>query len=437
MPAEDQFIVEKLVELPIVNDGLSTAMSYYSKAKDLNSLTKFTFGAAESSLKKAVELSYPVLHHYQTQIQTANNFACNKLEVIETKYPLIRQPTVEVKEACLEYVQPVFDRVKPVTTFVNDIVDNTHKKVDQIKTTSSNLVTGVKDLGVNTVTQAVSMTLESPPGRLVTRSVDFALVQADSLIDKYIPEDEAEKDEDEYDDNKAEDENGDAVQDIAQMEEMPPTPARVAMHLQLVSAKLRRRLHQRAQQDFQNAKKRTMDSLSQLQKTLDIRDIASVNFKGAYQKAQDIWEEIKTTENQDHEPEADLDTVNITYAQALEKKIIAMGRVLTRQVRQGVTLLEKASAEAGIFVKNPISKSNEYKDLIYQFSSDNLNQSIEKARETLTYFQKKLLAMIDNMESPEWLGMDLDMDGIHMAESDDEEEVSENNLVEFRPVNHV
>ena len=69
-------------------------------------------------------------------------------------------------------------------------MNSASSQVDQIKTTSTNLVVGARDLGVNTVSHAVNMTLETPPGRLVTRTVDFALVQADSLIDKYIPEEE-------------------------------------------------------------------------------------------------------------------------------------------------------------------------------------------------------------------------------------------------------
>ena len=76
----------------------------------------------------------------------------------------------------------------------------------------------------------------------------------------------------EYEDENEgdEEENGTAIQEMEQMQEMPPSPARVAVHLQLVSSKLRRRLHRRARQDFQSAKKRTLESLCQLQQTLDI-----------------------------------------------------------------------------------------------------------------------------------------------------------------------
>ncbi|RUS91579.1 hypothetical protein EGW08_000694 [Elysia chlorotica] len=436
MPSEDQFIINKLGEIPIVNDSWNAAMGYYTKVKGYNSLTMLTLGAAECSLKKAAQMSTPVLNRYQPQIDTVNTFACNKLDEIETKYPLIKQSTEEVKDACVEYVQPVFDQVKPVASFVNGVVDNTQKKVDQIKTTSTNLVVGAKDLGVNTVTQAVVMSLETPPGRLVTRTVDFALVQADNLIDKYIPEEEQDAEDDEDETEGDEEENGAGVQEMEQMQEMPPSPARVAIHLQLVSSKLRRRLHRRARQDFQNAKKRTMDSLSQLQHTLDIREFATTNLKGAYQKAQDIWGEMNETDPENQEQGADLDAAKITYAQALERKIVAMGRVLTRQIRSGVSLLEKASAEAGLFVKAPISKSHEYKDLIYQFSSENLN--IEKARAALTFFQQRLQALIDNIESPEWLAMDINMEGVHMGEDEpEEEEVSNNNPIEVWPVNHI
>ncbi|GFN80449.1 perilipin [Plakobranchus ocellatus] len=429
MPAEDQFL-NKLGELPIVNDGWSAALGYYTKVKDYNSLTKFTLGAAECSLKKAAEISTPVMNRYQSQIDSVNTFACNKLEDIEAKYPLIKQPTEEVKDACVEYVQPVIKRVKPVVSYVNGVVDNTQKKVTQIKTSGTNLVVGVHDLGVNTVSQAVNMTLETPPGRLVTSTVGYALVQADNLLDKYIPEEEQDCDEDD-DENIGDEDNG-AENQVEQMEEMPPSPARLTLHFQRLSVKLRRRLHQRARQDFHNAKKRTLDAISQLQQTLDIRDYAKTNLMGAYQKAQDIWGEINETGDQNSE--ADLDTSNCTYAQALEKRIVAMGKILTRQVRSGVDLLEKATAEAGLFVKDPISKSREYKDLIYEFSSKNL--SIEKARDTIIFFQKKLQSMIDNMESPDWLGMDIDMEGIDLGE-DDAEDTDDTNSMEAWPGNHI
>lgn len=47
---------------------------------------------------------------------------------------------------------------------------------------------GARDLGVSTVTHAVNVTLDTPPGRLVTRTVDSVLTRAEELVDKYIPE---------------------------------------------------------------------------------------------------------------------------------------------------------------------------------------------------------------------------------------------------------
>ncbi|KAH9508908.1 Retinol dehydrogenase 12 [Bulinus truncatus] len=60
--------------------------------------------------KKAAELTSPVVNNYKSQIDYVNDYACSKLEDIETKYPCIKQPTSELKDACLDYVQPVVDK---------------------------------------------------------------------------------------------------------------------------------------------------------------------------------------------------------------------------------------------------------------------------------------------------------------------------------------
>lgn len=66
MANEEQFF-NKLGEIPVVNDGWNMAVSYYARVKDFNSLTKFALDATESGVKKAAEISAPVINHFQPQ----------------------------------------------------------------------------------------------------------------------------------------------------------------------------------------------------------------------------------------------------------------------------------------------------------------------------------------------------------------------------------
>ncbi|BFZ01088.1 hypothetical protein BsWGS_04126 [Bradybaena similaris] len=408
MPNEEQFF-NKLGEIPVLNDGWNTALNYYAKVKDYNSLTKLALDATESGVKKAAELSSPVISHFQPQIETVNNYACNTLDAIENKYPLVKQPSKEVKDACIEYVQPVVGRVKPVVSYVQGVVDTSVKQVERVKTCGTNVVTGVRDLGVNTVSQAVNLTLESPPGRLVTRTVDGVLTRAEGLVDYYIPEEKTK------DNAAAEDVDDDSEEDeesVEKMEEMEPSPQRVAVHFQTVSRKLRERMFKRAMKKFQNAKVRTMDTVGKLNNTVDLIDYAKKNLDAARGKVEDLWTQIVDTSDQPRENHDNSAAWNV------EERIVLIGRTLAKQLRSGVSALEKASSEAGQFVRHPVTKSKEFTDLVYQLSTDFRNMSVDKARASLQAVQTKLRAIIDRVDSPEWLAVDIEMDGINLEEED-------------------
>ncbi|KAK0058282.1 perilipin-2 [Biomphalaria pfeifferi] len=402
MPSDETIFV-KLGEIPVINDGWTTAVNCYSKVKEFNNLTKLTLNVAESGIKKAVEITSPVVTNYKAQIESVNTYACARLEDIEAKYPVIKQPTNELKDACLDYVQPVVGKVKPVVTYAQGVVNSGKKKVNDIKTCGSNLVTGARDLGVGTVTRAVTMTLQTPPGRFVTKTVDGALSCADDLMDRYIPEqtEPVAKDDDNNEIEGARPE---------QMTLMEPSPERVAVHFRTVSTKLRRRMFQKAMRDFQGAKLRTMEAVGKLHNTVDLIDYAKNNLNSAKDKVEDLWNKInETSEESQDKPET---------SGTFEQRIVSLGRLLAARVKNGISTLEKASAEVGQFIRHPISKTEEYKHFIYMFSTDISNFSVKKAKESLTYIQNRLAQMADNVESAEWLTVDIDMSDIDLQEDD-------------------
>uniref|UniRef100_A0A0B7AKY7 Perilipin n=1 Tax=Arion vulgaris TaxID=1028688 RepID=A0A0B7AKY7_9EUPU len=425
MPSDEQFL-NKLGEIPVLNDGWNTALSYYARVKDYNSLTKFALDATESGVKKAAAISTPVISHFQPQIDSVNDYACNTLEAIEKKYPVVKQPSKEIKEACVEYVQPVVGRVKPVVTYVQGVVDNSKKKVERVKTCGTNLVAGARDLGVNTVSSAVNVTLNTPPGRLMTRTVDGVLSFSEGLVDKYIPEEPLEESASEGDDSsKGSTETDEKVE---AMEEMEPSPQRVVIHFRTVSKKLRERMFKRAMRDFRNAKVRTGETIGKLHSAVDLIDYAKTNLEAVRGKVEDLWTQIVDT---DEKPKEN----NESSASSVEERIVLVGRTLAHQLRSGISALEKASNEAGQFVRHPITKSHEFTDFVYHLSSDFKNISTERIRSSLQAIQTKLKATIDNVD---WMAVDIEMDGINMEEDNSSStEVSEEETDTTTVENHI
>lgn len=82
MPAEDktETVFQKLGEIPVVNDGWTSAWEYYSKVKDYNSLTRLSLGMAESGVKVAGKISTPVLSPVivRYQPQSKLDACCNE-----------------------------------------------------------------------------------------------------------------------------------------------------------------------------------------------------------------------------------------------------------------------------------------------------------------------------------------------------------------------
>lgn len=405
MPGEET-LVTRLGEIPVLNDSWTTAWGYYAKIKDYNSLTKLTLATAEHSMITAAWMSGPVVTRYQPQIDSLNGYACTKLDELENKYPVIKLPSDQVKDACMVYVGPVMGHVKPVVAQVQGIVDESKRRVNSIKAQGTHLVEGARDLGVGTVTGAVNMTLASPPGRLATRTADGALTIADGLLDKYIPEMPVAEHpiDDDGDSSSISTTSTTSVSsveslqdnnDIQEMDVMEPTPERVVIHFKTVSRKLRRRLFQKAMRDFQGAKVRTQESLGNFHGVVDLIDYAKNNFGSAKGKIEELWQKITEEER----PER----VN-TGPETIEERIVSLGRILTQRIRTGIHTLERIAHSAGQVARDPITKSKEFRELARQFTSDHdlSNISMESVRTNLVYLQTKVQVLVENVQSPEW-----------------------------------
>lgn len=431
MPGEET-IVNRLGDIPILNDTWTRAWNCYAHIKDLNSLTKLTLETAECSVKTAVKLSAPIVSRCQPQIESMDSFACEKLNDFEMKYPVIKLPSEEVYSAALDVVEPVVSRVKPVVSGVQGVVEESKRQINHMKDRGHQFVAGARDVGLDTVTGVVTRTLDTPPGRLAARTADGALDFADGLMDKYMPELEYLPNDcaDGNDLPQGEDTNDDDEEEVVgseleleQMHQMNPTPERVVVHLKSVSKKLRQRLFQRAMRDYKGAQTRTQEALGKLHGVVDLMDYAKDNIDAAKCKTEDMWQKI--TSEEDNGDMNRKEEKNL--AMTCEERIIHLGRLLAHQVRSGVASIEKYSPSVGQFARNPISKSQEYKEVLVQFATldsiQNLSSSsLEGLRTSLRTLQDNIQLFMDNFETPEWMmvssGIDINMDDLCIKEAD-------------------
>jgi len=424
MPAEELFVNRALEEIPVLSDTWTTAWGCYAKIKDMNSLTKLTLETAESSVKTAVKMSAPVVTRYQPQINSLNSYACTKLDELEDKYPVVKLPSNEVKDAAMVYVEPMMSHVKPTVVLVQGMVDDSMRRVNSMKSQGTQFVVGARDLGVGTVTGAVQMSLASPPGRFATRTADGALTLAEGFLDKYMPEADLQKDDD-SDSNSSIDSNTSSQpnDEVEEMEEMEPTPERVVVHFKTVSRKIRQRLFQRAMKDLKGAKVRTQEALNKLHGVVDLIDYSQINFAkenlgAARLKAEEMWQKI--TEENSESGSAQSASV---FAGTLEERIISLGRVLTHQINTGMQTLETMAQSAGQIIQDPVTKSKEYQDLFVQFTTReslvNFSKtSIESVRNNLKYVQSLVQEFVENVKTPEWMSAPIDMDDLNVKKGD-------------------
>ncbi|KRT85683.1 hypothetical protein AMK59_663, partial [Oryctes borbonicus] len=92
--------VNRITKLPIVESTLETATNIYTKVKDYNTVTNWTFSTAENTAHKAVEIAKPYATPIVTQlkepIQKVDGLLCTGLDYVEEKIPAVKLPPCEL-----------------------------------------------------------------------------------------------------------------------------------------------------------------------------------------------------------------------------------------------------------------------------------------------------------------------------------------------------
>ncbi|XP_025076935.1 perilipin-2-like [Pomacea canaliculata] len=215
MEQQQEQLFHKLGELPIVNDTCHQVLDIYERTKGHNFLFRTTFGLAEATARVIAGKTLPIItNHCQPQLQKVNNVACDTLDALEEKYPIITRPTDEVLREGKEkydktlgpYLNPVIrpavaavnvgvSAVNMSTSAASAVVNSGKQSVGAVAKLGTDTVSGIYTFGKNRVTKAVDYGLQTPYGEFLLGQLDASLSLSEKMLDRYLPEEGEGKDD--------------------------------------------------------------------------------------------------------------------------------------------------------------------------------------------------------------------------------------------------
>lgn len=152
-------IVNRILELPVVESALSKSAEQYSRVKDSNQLIRWILSTAEASLstatnKAVVPIAAPIARKLENPIHFVDHTLCLGLDKIEEKVPMVKETPEQ-------------------------ILENAYMLAVQTVQQASNL----KDISWNKANQI----LATYYGSAAVKGLDNTALVVDKLIDKYFP----------------------------------------------------------------------------------------------------------------------------------------------------------------------------------------------------------------------------------------------------------
>ncbi|XP_063814815.1 perilipin-2-like [Pseudophryne corroboree] len=305
---EQQNVVVRLINLPLVSSTYDMVSSAYINAKDNHPYLKSVCNVAERSVENitsvAVTSARPILQRLEPQIALANNIACIGLDKIEVKLPILYQPTDKVVSTASEAVLGAKD---VVVQSISGVVGRTKGAVQDGVEMTKAAVNG----GISTV-------MGSRVAQMVSSRVDTALTTSESLLEQYLPPTDEE-----------------LAKEATKTEGFEVAARKPSYYVRLgsLSTKARKRAYQQALTRMMEGKCRSQEAIAQLQNTIDLIEFARKNMNGANQKIHDAqdrmyhaWVEWTKSTGQQASGEAE-------SVEQIESRTLTIVRHLTLQLQ--------------------------------------------------------------------------------------------------------
>ncbi|CAO3616724.1 unnamed protein product [Mucor hiemalis] len=164
----------RVLSIPLVRDSSSIVQHYASQ----NSLSRYAMNQAESTIKRAVDIASPYTEKYKHHLLKVDQMGCQSLDLVENKFPVVRQDTREIYSNVKQSPNKVYEDVKgrihnvvqvPVnhaTQLVNKylpaVEDDKQNKEKSVKEEEKNILSLVNELKER-LAHRVTIQLQSIP----------------------------------------------------------------------------------------------------------------------------------------------------------------------------------------------------------------------------------------------------------------------------------
>ncbi|XP_056425564.1 perilipin-3 isoform X1 [Hyla sarda] len=314
---DQQNVVERVTQLPLVSSACSVVSAVYSSTKDSHPYIRNVCDVAEKGAKTltgaAVTGSKPIISRLEPQIATANELACKGLDKLESSLPILQQPAEKVVSDTKELVSGARDAVVgAVTNTVTGARDTVTNAVSGIM----GLATGAVQGSVDMTRSVVSTVMDTQVGQLVTSSLDTVLGKSEEWVDHYLPMTDEELSQ------LASTVEGFEVAPIQQQREQQSYYVRLGS----LSSRLRHRAYQHSLGKVRSAQISTMETLAQLHQTIDLMETVKKSVHDGQEKLHQQW--LQWSRKQ-----SETGSVDSEQELPLDSRVLTMTRTLTKQLQ--------------------------------------------------------------------------------------------------------
>jgi hypothetical protein len=98
----------RVLSIPLIRDGSSMVQHYANQ----NSISRFAMNKAESTVKLAASVASPYTEKYKHHLLKFDQMGCQSLDLVENKFPVVRQDAGEILATVKQQPQLVYEGVK-------------------------------------------------------------------------------------------------------------------------------------------------------------------------------------------------------------------------------------------------------------------------------------------------------------------------------------
>ncbi|XP_044876224.1 perilipin-3-like [Mauremys mutica] len=266
---EQQNLVSRVASLPLVSAAYDMVSTTYTSIKETHPVIRSICDVAETGVRTITSATasgaQPVLDQQEPQ---ASDSACESLDKLEEKLPVLQQPGDQVASDAKELISTL-DAVCSTDTGVKDVVTS-------MVGVAKGAVQENMEVTKSADTSSMSTVLGSSMGQMIMSGVDLLPETSESLVDHYLP--------------MTDEELAKLAVSLEGSEEAPAEQQCYYVCLGSLSSTLRQRAYQHALGKMRRARQRTLEALSQLQQTIDLMEHAK---QAVDQKAHDGQEKLQ------------------------------------------------------------------------------------------------------------------------------------------------